>query len=124
METTGGARVVDREVIERLRALEESGDPALVNELVRDFGQLTPNRLVQLRRYASEVDFSAVAMEARALADSCKTLGLEQMKLACDALERIAEHADTELLVTALVEVERRFIEALEALEGLDLASA
>lgn len=122
MET--GARVLDTTVIERLRSLEESGDPALVNELVRDFAQLTPHRLTQLREHARSADFAAVAVEARALVDTCRTLGLEQMKIACEALERIAEHADAELLVSALVQVERRFLEAHEALEALDISSA
>lgn len=124
MLTSAEGIVLDQEVLERLRSLEESGDPALLEELIRDFGQLTPHRLVELRENAMRMDLVAVAGCARALEDSARTLGLVRMRHAAESVAAVAENAAVPLLVPAITALERRFVEAHEALEAYELNDA
>ncbi len=117
------APVVDEEVLRQIDSPEEGGDQNLLHGLVRDFGQLTPQRLGHVRDLVRIVDVAAVALEARALAESCRTLGLGQMEAACTHLAEVAANAEIDGLVSALSLVERKFLEAHEALEAIDIRS-
>lgn len=110
--------VVDREVLDSLRAQRSAGEPDLLSELIGLFiGDLGP-RMAGLRAAISRRDAGAAARLAHALRGSCGNFGAARMAALCERLERQARSGSiggAEPMVRQLQVESRRLRHALEA---------
>jgi HPt (histidine-containing phosphotransfer) domain-containing protein len=82
--------LVDLQMVNSLRALEEAGEPGLLRELIDAFLQGAPARITRLSLLTRERNTPGLEAEAHALAGNCGALGLERLRLLCRQAEKAA----------------------------------
>ena len=86
--------VLDREAIERLEALDPSGEAALLQELLTAFLAATPRQLLQIRDAALALDVAQLEGPLSSVMASCRLLGAHRMQRACERLQRAVESGE------------------------------
>ena len=78
-EETKPEDVLDQSVLEDLFALEDSGQPGLLKELVDYYVESTPQQIEQIRLAVAEKDCKRLERAAHALKGSSNSLGMKQL---------------------------------------------
>ena len=82
---------LDREALDRLRALDPDGSAGIVNELIAVFLEDTTTQLAALRKAITARDAEAVALHAHSLKGSSIEMGALGMAAASAELERLGQ---------------------------------
>jgi HPt (histidine-containing phosphotransfer) domain-containing protein len=109
--------ILDREVIESLKSLSESGDPDFFAELVGLFLKDTPERLEAIRQACVEGDAKALEAAAHSLKSSCGNLGAVQLAGLCKDLEVIGRERRIEAAPSLVERSEQEYARVRAALE-------
>lgn len=80
--------ILDRNVLEDLRSLQDSEDPNLVEELIDIFLQEAPNKLSKLRESVELKDFKTLEHIAHSLKGNAGNLGAKRLHKLCANLEK------------------------------------
>ena len=89
-------KILDMEVIEALRALEDEGAPGLFDELVELFLSDTPSRMRSLAEATAAGDMKAVEFNAHSLKSSCGNLGAIVLVDLFKEIERLGREEELE----------------------------
>jgi CheY-like chemotaxis protein len=111
--------VLDRAVLDALRALHEEGEPDLLTELIDLFLTDTPPHLAALRTALHGGDAVVAAREAHRLKGSSREMGLKQLAPLCAALEERARSSTLEGADALMRMLDAEFARARVALEDL-----
>lgn len=108
---TNNAAGVDLSILETLRQLEDEEEPNLVNDLIDNFVETTPERLTDISNAISQYDTQQLESLSHSLKSSCGSLGIWQMAKYSAALEEAGYHKQLEgcetILANLLSEFER-----------------
>ncbi len=101
--------VVDRTVLDGLRALESAGAPGLVEKLLDSFLEETPRLLADLRQAAQLGDAVRLTRLTHKLKGSVTNLGANGMVRACIELETLGGNGDTGIATQLVADIDRQF---------------
>jgi signal transduction histidine kinase/DNA-binding response OmpR family regulator len=101
--------MVDRTVLDGLRALESTAAPGLVEKLLDSFLEETPRQLADLRQAAQVGDAVRLTRLAHKLRGSVANLGANAMVRACTELEKLGGNGDTGVAPQLVADLERQF---------------
>ena len=110
-------RVIDLTTVGSLRALEQAGEPGLLRELIDAFLENVPGRLTRIEALAEQGLVAEVEAQAHALAGSCGTLGLEELRVSSREVEKAANTGRID--PPAVAALRPAFARAREALHQL-----
>jgi HPt (histidine-containing phosphotransfer) domain-containing protein len=98
---------LDPDVLEELKALQQSGGPNLLAELAAIFIAEMPRAIGGMRRAVDTSDFEALAREAHRLKGSSGQMGAARLALLCQEIESsVRANQPVDLTVLALLEQE------------------
>lgn len=106
------APLLDVSALERLRALQDGEEPALLTELGSGFLARTSVLLERMREFLAAGDARAFEHQAHSLAGNSGMFGLTRLREYCKALETLARSGRLETAGGLLAEAERAFTEA------------
>jgi len=98
--------VLDRAVVDELRALAKAGSPELLHKLEASFASDTPMRLIALREAVAAGDADALAFNVHTLKGSAANLGATAIVATCQKIENFPG-TGAEELGPLLTELER-----------------
>jgi CheY-like chemotaxis protein len=79
---------LDVQVLTRLRAMQDDGEPDIVTELINMFVDIMPEQLELLQEAVDRRDQDSVARIAHYIHGSCRNLGAKHLSRLCSYLER------------------------------------
>ncbi len=115
-ERGAGPRVLSREALAKLRHIEDLGDPAFMERLVRIFLADAPERIGQMKAALAASDPPTIARQSHALASSSAYLGAVRFSEACAAVEAAAREGRLDGLSTGIDDIAARLVEVERAL--------
>jgi signal transduction histidine kinase/CheY-like chemotaxis protein/HPt (histidine-containing phosphotransfer) domain-containing protein len=114
---------VDRNVLDRLRELEQAGTPGLVAQLKALFVEDTPRQLTELRAFARAGDCAGIAKAAHTIKGSAANLGAHDMVRICAELQSRAEGGHIDAVASRIDKLEQQFLAVRAALACEEAAS-
>lgn len=102
-----GQTAIDPKTWASLRALEASGAPGFLREIVHEFLTTAPGRLSRLKTALQQADAAALEREAHAFKSSCGTLGARRAASALDELETLGRENRTSAAAALMAALER-----------------
>jgi HPt (histidine-containing phosphotransfer) domain-containing protein len=114
---------VDRNVLDRLRELEQAGTPGLVAQLKALFVEDTPRQLTELRAFARAGDCAGIAKAAHTMKGSAANLGAHDMVRICAELQSRAEGGHIDAVASRIDKLEQQFLAVRAALACEETAS-
>ena len=112
------ARVIDREVINRLRKLTQATRPELLSELIDLFIKDSPARIDRLREALAQDDAVALAQAAHTLKGSSGQIGARRMQALCEIIEERSRAGSVQGAAALLLTLEEEFGRVCLALEA------
>jgi two-component system, sensor histidine kinase and response regulator len=109
-------KVIDSEVLENLRELQEDDMPDIVEELLELYLTDTRCRLSELRVALADHDSKTAGRIAHSLKGSSNNLGIRRMGALCSELEKQLNSAASEQAQVTMAELEEEFVNVEEAL--------
>ncbi len=100
---------IDHSALERLRDLQQEGEPDILAELVELFIDDVPPWLKTLRRAVKEGDEGSIERVARALKGSCENMGVSRMAGICADLQEIGRSGNLPRAPELLGKLEAEF---------------
>ena len=117
--------IIDMEMLEQLRELEDSGDPGLILGLISDFKKRAPELIHEIQVQLPANQLNLVERAAHSLKSSAALLGGMQMSQTCQTIEDAAESKSPQLLTPELLtELDALFVATAHALDELMAAEA
>ena len=90
---------------------------AILPRLIQMFGSTTPPLLADIRHYANDTNWHAMAQAAHKLKGSCVGLGAEPMAEICKTLQHKGEQSDNTGISALLDELETHYPATLSELQ-------
>lgn len=109
---------IDEEALARITALQEEGDPDLLEELIELFIADTPGYLSMMREAAIRGDAAAMARHAHGLKGSCRNMGALPMSEICQQIEERGKAGRLEGVLPLIARAEAEWQCVCDALEA------
>jgi signal transduction histidine kinase/DNA-binding response OmpR family regulator len=106
--------VIDRKVLDNIRALQEEGKEDLLNKIITIFLNDSPERLAELRKAVNSVDAPSINRTAHTLKSSCANLGAMNLSSHFKEMEAMGRTNSIEQAPELLSQIEIEF-KAVEA---------
>jgi HPt (histidine-containing phosphotransfer) domain-containing protein len=119
-----GAPVIDAEIIDGLRMLEDDDEPNVVTELVGLFMENAPPRLTAMHAALDSGDRVALSRVAHSLKSSSANLGAHGMSHLCERLERMKTPAPDDNPAELVTLLEQEYAIVTQALAEIARAKS
>jgi len=116
-EQGGDALMVDRRIVDELRAIDAPGQPSLLRSLLQDYLCEAPAAILDIRRFADRREAQHLAQRAHKLAGVSASLGARGVNEICVQLEQRIEAGDLVGLAPIIDRLESRFARTRSELE-------
>jgi CheY-like chemotaxis protein len=116
---TATQKIIDENILLKLEALQEFGEPDIIVELIHSFLKQTPSRISNIATGLATNDLETCYDEAHTIKSSARTMGAWQLGELCQQMEDLRKIGSVSTIEPLFKQLQSEFLKVATALNNL-----